>query len=791
MTPGNKKKGSAINTLLETKSSVLWGILILVTLVFTLVFCPEKTGTDLSYQPGDVAKRDIKAPRDFFVEDKNATQKKKNRTRYAEKFVYDWDSSLKKEIANRVDNSFEIPRKLFTNPQETATPTFERVMKTKKPFEENLGLTVNDGVYRILYNDRFSKETSDKIKTIVSKIMENGVVANKEMLLKEESKGGVILRTIESSEEKELNKLRAFYGMDQAKSMVRIIGDPMLKGENYNLKNLIVDLCQRLIQPNITLNKSETEKRVEAAVSEIKPVLYKIKKGEMIIREGEIVDEVDLVKLNALKKQANKSGTLLTSLGTALITFFSLLVVYLLFLKGHKQLKKNHTKNMLFVASMLVIFLLIAKLSIPIARSASPELPLDLASVTIFMGIPLPAAAITICFFLGFEIALFFSIVLALLTTLIYAGSIEVFIFFFLSCIVGAFLIKGCKERKDFIIGGLKLGVFNIFVAFSLSLYAAAPLDLIFLLKEITLAFCGGLLAGILATGIVPLIEIFFNFTTEIKLMEYSNLEQPLMKRLMIETPGTYNHSVIVATLSEAAANAIGASGLKARVCGYYHDIGKLRQPQYFVENQMDGKNRHDKISPSMSALILIQHVKKGIELARQNKLSDEVMDAIREHHGTSLIKYFYNKSIELKGKDQVKEENFRYPGPKPQTRETGIVMLADVAEAATRALERPTPARIQGRVKELINNIFVDGQLDECELTLKDLHQIAKSFNKILTSIYHSRIEYPDKQKGKKKEKDKDEPSKSADKQPAGKNGAAGGQDKTKEQTDIKRLGI
>jgi hypothetical protein len=267
----------------------------------------------------------------------------------------------------------------------------------------------------------------------------------------------------------------------------------------------------------------------------------------------------------------------------------------------------------------------------------------------------------------------------------------------------------------------------------------------------------------------------------------------------MIEAPGTYNHSVIVATLAEAAASAIEASSLKAKVMGYYHDIGKLDQKLYFIENQADGKNRHDKLSPSMSALILIGHVKKGVELAKNGKLGNDILEGITQHHGTSLIKYFYHKSLKS-GNQTVKEENFRYPGPKPQTREVGIVMLADVVEAAIRALERPTPARIQGRVKELINDIFADGQLEECELTLKDLHQIAKSFNNILTSIYHSRIEYPDKFSGKnqgksqgknqEKKKEKNGTSKDTDRQSADKKNT-NRYSQTKDKTDLKRLGL
>ena len=324
-------------------------------------------------------------------------------------------------------------------------------------------------------------------------------------------------------------------------------------------------------------------------------------------------------------------------------------------------------------------------------------------------------------------------------------------------------------------------------LALSLGFYSLAQPDVVILAKEMTLAFCGGLFSATLTIGFTPLIEMLFDYTTDSKLLEFANLDRPLIKRLMIEAPGTYNHSVIVATLAEAAASAIEASSLKAKVMGYYHDIGKLDKKLYFIENQADGKNRHDKLSPSMSALILIGHVKKGVELARKYKLGNEIIEGIIQHHGTSLIKYFYQKSLKS-GYDTVKEEDFRYPGPKPQTREAGIVMLADVVEAAVRALERPTPARIQGRVKELINDVFADGQLESCELTLKDLHQIAKSFNKILTSIYHSRIEYTDKAQEKKKEKN--EQSRDPNRQPQGKD-HPNGHNIQKDKTDLKRLGL
>lgn len=273
------------------------------------------------------------------------------------------------------------------------------------------------------------------------------------------------------------------------------------------------------------------------------------------------------------------------------------------------------------------------------------------------------------------------------------------------------------------------------------------------LLMNCFFGFCGGVFAGILVTGLTALAEMIFGYTTDIKLLELATMDQPLLQELMVQAPGTYHHSIIVGNMAEGAAKSIGANSLLAKVAGYYHDIGKIRKPHYFIENQFDCPNPHQKLAPSMSSLILMSHVKEGAELARQNRLGRSIIDIISQHHGTSFISFFYNKALECREKSQgskrmelppINSDDYRYPGPKPQTKEAGLVMLADVVEAACRSLTDPTPARIKGMVNRLINNIFSDGQLEECELTLKDLHQIAKHFNQVLATVHHRRVEYP-----------------------------------------------
>jgi len=257
-------------------------------------------------------------------------------------------------------------------------------------------------------------------------------------------------------------------------------------------------------------------------------------------------------------------------------------------------------------------------------------------------------------------------------------------------------------------------------------------------------AAIGGLSVIAIVTLLLPLIEYLFKVTTDITLLELLDLDQPIMKNLMVTAPGTYHHSVIVGNLVEAAAETVGANPLLARVSAYYHDIGKIKMPDYFVENQSGSISKHDKLTPHMSSMIITNHVKEGVELAHQYKLPEAIVDIIKQHHGNMTVSYFYEKAKEKSENDAPAEEDYKYPGPKPQTRVAALVMMADAVEAASKVLNDPTPARIESLVDRIINHIFLEGQLDECELTLKDIHEIKTRFTFILTGIFHKRIDYP-----------------------------------------------
>ena len=736
---------------------VRWGILAGVTIIFTILLYPSLVVKKHSYKLGDVATKDIKAKKDFLIEDEDATETSRKQALENVQTVYDYDLTLSEKINRQIQAGFGDLQTIFEasktqdSPETSETSSFENagrkislhdlVWQKKPVFEEKLGISVSDGAYTLLEKEVFSKDISNLIPRIVTEILETGVVANKGLLLKEADKG-IILRDIKTKEEKVVFNLKHFYDLDQAKTMVKIIGQPILKDWNYILRDMIVDLSQRLIQPNVTLNRSETEERKKEAYAGIKPIFHKIKAGEMLLREGERVTRVQLLKLNTYQEGVKNEQVLVSCVGSTLIILCILMTTYILCI--HNQPHLDNTKNLLFLASIIVTFLFISKISASLAESIAYLTPFPISASSMSYGIPLAAATMTTCLFLGLEIAIPIAMLIAVGATIIFQNRFDIFIYFLLNSLMAAHWMQNCRERKVFIKAGLKLGLMNVILATIIDSYMGGT-SIFKLLWDWAFAFSGGIAAGILTAGIAPLMEIAFGYTTDIKLLELSNLDQPILRRLMIEAPGSYHHSVIVGTMVEAAASEIGANSLLAKVCGYYHDIGKIKKPMYFIENQTYGVNKHDKLAPSMSSLILIAHVKDGVEIAKKNKLGQVIIDTINQSHGTSLIRYFYEKAKQLKGGNSVNIDNFRYPGPKPQTREAGLVMLADAVEAASRTLANPTPSRIQGLVQNLINKIFSDGQLDSCELTLKDLHNIAKSFNKILNGIHHHRIEYPE----------------------------------------------
>lgn len=356
-------------------------------------------------------------------------------------------------------------------------------------------------------------------------------------------------------------------------------------------------------------------------------------------------------------------------------------------------------------------------------------------------------AMLTVLLFKDLQIAFLISLISSCSTSLVIGEDLNYMLIFFMGSLTGVYSIQEARTRSQLINAGFYVGGIQVLCSMLIYPHAEFLLSKDFLFHYLRPLFFNGFISAGVVIVFCKIFESWFRVLTNFSLLELSDFNQPLLKRMVLEAPGTYHHSLVVSNLAEAAAEAIGADGLLARVGAYYHDIGKMVKAEYYTENQLMGANVHDKIEPSISRLVILNHVKEGIELAKKHKLNPRIIDFIPQHHGTSLMHYFYQKALEEgENVEKVDEANFRYPGPKPQTKETAIVLLADSVEGAVRALDDPIPKRIEEVVRKVINNKFIDGQLDACNLTLKEIDLISTTFIRILSAMYHSRVKYPEK---------------------------------------------
>jgi len=454
--------------------------------------------------------------------------------------------------------------------------------------------------------------------------------------------------------------------------------------------------------------------------------------------------------------------------------FIACLLIFILY-RDIMRYKPAYIKKydmLVLLGLMLISTLLIGRLFGYVLMSLSKGLEIQYPESSIF-GLPIPAGAMLVSLLFDFHTAIIFSFTVSLLTG-IWLHDATYAIFAFVGSITAAFSVIRCKKRTELLKGGSYVITINIITVIIILLFKGELLT-IKTPPSVMFAILGGIGVTAIVSLLLPLLEYAFKITTDIKLLEYLDLNQPLMKNLMITAPGTYHHCVIVGNLVESAAEAVGANPLLARVSAYYHDIGKIKMPDYFIENQSGSVSKHEKLTPHMSSMIIVNHVKEGVELAKQYKLPEPVIDIIQQHHGTMLVSYFYQKAKDKKEDISPAEEDYRYPGPKPQTRVAALIMMADAVEAASKVLNDPTPARISSLVDRVINHIFLEGQLDECQLTLKDIHEIKKRFSYILTAIFHKRIDYPGfdfSDEGLYKESSKADKSKSPENKKAVKEG-------------------
>jgi putative nucleotidyltransferase with HDIG domain len=455
-------------------------------------------------------------------------------------------------------------------------------------------------------------------------------------------------------------------------------------------------------------------------------------KGEMIVRAHDVVSDEIADRLRSL--EASK-GEMSTPVGLGVSTagrnilycmILAVLAAYLAFFKP--QVFRNY--------SLLVLVSTI--LAIALGLSAAV---IRFEGVSTYL-VPISVASILACMLLDAEVGIIVTVGLSVLVAVFTGLRIPGMAVGLFGGLAAVQSVRVITRRSEFYRAVLFISLANILCILGLELFRLTSLGQIF--RAAGFGVINAFASTFIAIGLLPLCEHAFGLSTNIRLLELSDLNRPLLRELAIEAPGTFHHSIVVANLAHAAAEAVGANPLLARVAAYYHDIGKLTKPGYFIENQTGKKNPHDELAPKISSLVLASHIKDGVELARKEGLPKAITDVIREHHGTALMFQFYEKCLALYPDEGISDIHFRYPGPKPKSKEAAIVMLADSIEAKVRSLDSPTPSRLKGVVKEIIDERLKEGQLDESDLTLRDLHKISERFLPVLIGVFHPRLGYP-----------------------------------------------
>ena len=522
-----------------------------------------------------------------------------------------------------------------------------------------------------------------------------------------------------------------YEAIQKAKDIV----DEELSNETLSrdLEEALRTMIYSQIEPNLFIDKEKMEENIKEAQKNVQKVI--IKKNQIIVKEGEPVTErqIEILKeLGLLNSGLNKNYS-------SSFVFIAILVGLVLFIQYSYLAKENkeifNDNKLIVLISSVNIITLILTLGINVI---SPYL------------IPIACGSMLITILIDHRISLIVNLLNLVFVSVMVGFDPIIIVLSLLSVVLGSIALKKVQQRNDIIYSAVYITIVLGIISLTIGMISSNNLKEIFINMGYTIL--SGIISGILAIGLLPFFESIFDVVTNIKLLELSNPNHPLMKKLLMEAPGTYHHSMMVANLAEAAAETVGGNPVIARVGAYYHDIGKTKRPYFFGENQIGKENPHDKITPNLSTLIILSHTKDGLELAKEHNIPKVIQDIIIQHHGTTLVKYFYYKA-KNSGEDisEIKEEDFRYSGPVPNTKESGILMLSDSVEAAVRSISDPTKGKIEEMVNNIINDKLNSKQLINCDLTLKDIEVIRQSFLKTLDGIYHHRIEYPSEKKIKK----------------------------------------
>lgn len=698
---------------------------------------------DLDLDEGDVAPYDVVAPIAYAFRDQTATDQRQQLAERLVNPVYEADLTTLKRLESRVAQAFDMARR-----RSAAEPVGDRGGEAVvNDFLAALDLKLEPADVRAIALGGFSVDAEDMTLELLGVAMRRNVVTDHADL--PSPARAITVRNLlggEAIDEVVIEDFGQIRTPEEARQSVTLYVLERFAGSRQpEVVKSAAAIARAGVRPNFRFDPVTTGQRQARARDQVPAVDVQVRRGTRIVRTGDVVAAGQAQMLDALASSYQGGGRLM--FGSWLAYVVMILGTALGFARATIRKFSQRDEDLFAMGGVLVAVLGVSRvLSATAAAYVFPGL--DASGFALLA--PVAAGAMIVRVLVNSESALIWTLVAALCCAAMTDQTALSAVYYLLTALAAAAGVGQARERLAVVRAGLQAGVLGAGAVVLTALVrsqgpgtSSVP-DFASVLTLVSVAFGAGFLNAALALLAIPAFEIF-GFTTDYKLLELSNLNHPLLRQLMLRAPGTYHHSVIVGSLSEAACEAIGANALLARVACYFHDIGKGLTPQYFVENQRETGNRHDRLSPEHSAQLIINHVREGGALAVQHKLPKPVRDQIFMHHGTGIIQYFYARAQEQAGPDDVIDEAaFRYPGPKPDSREAGVIMLADKVEAACRTIKDPSEARIRAMIQQIVNSVMMDGQLEQCPLTLKELYQIADSFTMVLLGIYHHRIEYP-----------------------------------------------
>ena len=727
---------------------VLTGVLTFFCSTYRIFSLPE-------YREGDIATSDILVPADVAMQDEEATGIRQEEARSAALPVYRHAAAQAQARVERICRLLSTLRSQLKPLAPARSPgSAWRFDKLPPEVQTNLKMQLSqllpepelESASRFLAANGFSRQLQQALEQALRKANSSLVIESARDLIRDQGR----IHLLSGTDSRE----RTTIPVDRVKTLDSIRQDidswlPALLRYHELPLQPTGRLVKRLLQPNLFFDLEATQATQREAVADVDPVFVILKKGKVVVRQGDEISSGQLRQIAAIGNLPQESSSPAQTFSLALL-IGSLLAVFGYLLRNLWPTHWNFMRLAVLASTVLVVQIIVLKVFGFVGEALSESLSQSFAGfpdndeVYFFFALPFALGAMLLTILVDDRAALIFSLPSSILAVLALSGDIYGFFYVLMSHLIGILTIRSAVQRVGFVGAGFKLGSAAIGLFVVLQYAKLAPFDLGVGFLGSTLALLSGPITTGLLVFLLPLFERLFMVTTVMRLQELGNINLPLIRELTLKAPGTYNHSVAVGTLSEKAAEAIGLNPVFARVACFYHDIGKSIHPEYYVENQT-GDNIHERISPEESVKLVVGHVTKGIRMARAAKLPSSMIDIIPQHHGTKLLTYFHEKAkANASGSEEIDEARFRYPGPKPQTRMAAIIMLADAVEAAARTLNDHSQEKLLELIQTIVANTTEDGQLSECDITLAEIDRISFSFLETLSGVYHARITYP-----------------------------------------------